>query len=255
MLTSSEPQTVAAPWLVFRRPSGDPQAAQARVRLFCFHHAGGSALAFRPWIAALPAWIDVCPVQLPGRGTRLLEAPYASMDDMAEECAAAVAPLCDRPVALFGHSMGAAAAFAVAQRLPVPPVHVFAAGRSAPTRTHPLCLHQRDDAALLDYMRRLGGTPDIVFGEPELMRQILAVLRADLRLNDLYRTDRALAGSALTVLGGADDPQVPPAALAGWHALAPDMRGPVLLPGGHFFTVTAADELHRIIVATLRHHA
>jgi medium-chain acyl-[acyl-carrier-protein] hydrolase len=250
MLTASEPPTVAAPWLVFRRPSG-----QARVRLFCFHHAGGSAVAFRPWITALPAWIDVCPVQLPGRGTRLLEAPCTTMAELADDCAAAVAPLCDRPVALFGHSMGAAAAFAVAQRLPVPPVHVFAAGRRAPTPAHPPRPHRRDDAALLDYLRRLGGTPDIVFGEPELMRQILAVLRADLRLNDGFQTDRALTGSTLTVLGGADDPQVPPAALAGWRALAPDMRGPVLLPGGHFFTVSAADALHRIIVAALREHA
>src|ERR1700712_5986264 len=60
------PRDAGNRWIAFRRPS-----PRARVRLLCFHHAGGNALVYRPWVAELPDWIDVCPVQLPGRGLRI----------------------------------------------------------------------------------------------------------------------------------------------------------------------------------------
>jgi len=241
---------VAEPWILFRRPS-----QQARVRLFCFHHAGGNALVYRGWTTALPAWIDVCPVQLPGRGTRYMEAPYEHMADLVRDFTASVAPLLDLPVALFGHSMGAAVASAVTQVLTIPPVHLFAAGRLPPTRPHPKKLHLLDDPGLLAYLRRLGGTPEIVFSEPELLRQVLPLLRADLRLNDPFCTRERLRAAALTVIGGEADPEVPPEALAGWGEVAPPRYQLIVLPGGHFFTATAADEVRRVVVDGLAEFA
>lgn len=50
--------------------AGGKSSPQARLRLFCLPYAGGSALMFRTWPNALPADVEVCPVQLPGRSTR-----------------------------------------------------------------------------------------------------------------------------------------------------------------------------------------
>lgn len=44
-----------------------PPDATARLRLFCFHHAGGAASAFAGWQEALGPDVSVVPVQLPGR--------------------------------------------------------------------------------------------------------------------------------------------------------------------------------------------
>src|SRR3954464_3266849 len=49
-------------WIVRYRPND-----QARLRLFCFPYAGGRASVFRSWLDALPADIELCCIQLPGR--------------------------------------------------------------------------------------------------------------------------------------------------------------------------------------------
>src|ERR1700755_2123431 len=99
------------PW--FLRLAPRPEAP---LRLFCFHHAGGSAALFRRWPASLPEF-DVCAVQLPGRGSRMIEPALESIPALVDGIAPAILPLLDRPYMLFGHSMGSAVALELAQRL------------------------------------------------------------------------------------------------------------------------------------------
>jgi surfactin synthase thioesterase subunit len=65
-------------WIMCRNPS-----PQARLRLFCFPYAGGGASIFRAWSDGLPADVEVCPIQLPGRGTRLMEPPFTQFSPLA----------------------------------------------------------------------------------------------------------------------------------------------------------------------------
>ena len=206
---------------------------------------------YRSWGAELPDWLDVCPVQLPGRSNRLDEPPVTDMQELVYLFLQAVDGLLDRPIVLFGHSMGAAIAFAVAHRLGAQVAHVFAAGRSAPRGPHPGDLHRLDDAALERYLIRLGATPPIVFTDPELRAHVLALLRADLTLNDSYSDDRPLTATPLTVLGGSDDPEVSPDALEGWRGLTGGRFCRVVLPGDHFFLATSRQAVLRLLVRSL----
>ena len=70
-------------WIVVPRP-----AASARIRLLCFAHAGGTAQAFYPWPRLLPADVELCALQLPGRARRLLETPPTHMDAILGRLAA-----------------------------------------------------------------------------------------------------------------------------------------------------------------------
>lgn len=73
--------TVAFPldsWIACRKP-----IPQARLRLFCFPYAGGGVSIFRAWSDGLPADVEVCPVQLPGRGPRLIEPPFNRLSSLA----------------------------------------------------------------------------------------------------------------------------------------------------------------------------
>ncbi len=81
-------------WIFASRPN-----PQARLRLFCFPHAGGGASFFRPWIGMLPPDIEVCPVQLPGRENRLKERPFNQFSPLISELAQALRPYLDRPFA------------------------------------------------------------------------------------------------------------------------------------------------------------
>src|SRR5689334_8070972 len=121
----------AMPWFTSQRPN-----ERARLRLFCFPYAGGGAEIYRLWPQNLPSEVEVCVAQLPGRGMRLREQPFTSLDALVETGTEAIAPLLDKPFALFGHSMGAMISFELAQRLRErggpQPAHLFVSGRRAP---------------------------------------------------------------------------------------------------------------------------
>lgn len=199
----------------------------------------------------LPDWIDVCPVQLPGRSSRIAEPAYRRMERLIDDFVAVIRPLCDRPLALFGHSMGAAVAFAAARRLEAHVAHLFVAARTAPTQPHPVKLHMLSDAELEAYMRRLGGTPEIVFQEPEFMAHVLGILRTDLELNDGYRPDGMLARIPITAFGGTDDSEVSPERLDAWSTLTGGRFEKVMLAGNHFFPFEATPQVLSHIVSSL----
>jgi len=90
----------ASAWLRCRQDN-----PAASLRLFCFPYAGGSAAVYRNW-TDLPAEIDVCPVQLPGRDERFREPAFTRADALCDALVVALADYLDRPFAVFGHSMG-----------------------------------------------------------------------------------------------------------------------------------------------------
>src|SRR5271170_8113500 len=130
----SQPTTADATpgaWIAGCKPS-----PLARLRLFCLPYAGGSALIFRAWSNALPADIEVCPIQLPGRSTRLKEQPFTAMSALIQVLAQALSPLLDKPFAIFGHSLGALVGFELARQLRrqygVNPARLFVSAVRAP---------------------------------------------------------------------------------------------------------------------------
>jgi surfactin synthase thioesterase subunit len=237
--------TQTADW--FRRQP----AAQARVRLICFHHAGGNAQKFLAWNKILPDWIDACPVHLPGRGARFMEPAHTAMASLVADLAPALAPLCDRPVALLGHSMGASIAFAVAHAMTPHPVHLFAVAARPPGSIRPRIMHRADDAGLLDYLRDLEGTPDLLLQDAEMQALMLPVLRADLTLTETYNERTPLADVPITALGGIADAAVSPDDVDRWRVLtrAPFRR--VMLPGNHFFLQAATADVLHLVTETL----
>jgi len=78
----------ATPWIAHSKPN-----PYADLRLFCFPYAGGSALIFRRWQNVLPATVEICPVQLPGRGSRLHETLLSDLDSLVETIAGALFPM------------------------------------------------------------------------------------------------------------------------------------------------------------------
>src|SRR6185295_11175567 len=89
----------------------------ARLRLFCFPYAGGGASAYRGWATALPSDLEVCPVQLPGRESRLREAPFTRPEPLIQTLADVLEPHLDLPFVLFGHSMGGMISFELSREL------------------------------------------------------------------------------------------------------------------------------------------
>src|SRR5215831_15189611 len=118
-------------WVPFHR-----EGAIARCRLFCFPHAGGNAMGYHSLARLMPADIELCPVELPGRAARLDEPAIRSMGELVDTLSDALRPLLDVPFAFFGHSVGACIAFEAARRLRAndgrTAAHLFVSARAAP---------------------------------------------------------------------------------------------------------------------------
>ncbi len=213
----------------------------AGTRLFCFPHAGGGAAAFAAWQAGSPRQLHVCPVRLPGRESRIAEAPFDRMEALVKALAGAIEPYLAQPFALFGHSMGAVVAFELArllrQRTLPSPMMLFVSGARAPQfRRHHVPPPPPSDAELVGEMRRLEGTPGDLLDDPAALRAVLPALRADTALyrNYVYAEDRPL-DCPIRAYGGEDDPDVRRNHLEAWAEQTQASFGLRLYPGGHFF--------------------
>lgn len=244
MQTAGWRSAAVSAWIL--RPQPNPSA---ELRLFCLPHAGGDTWIFHEWHRLLPSYVEICPIRLPGRGSRIAEAPFASVAPLVEALGDALRDALDRPFAIFGHSMGALIGYELARYL----------GRVLGRNPAMLCVascpapHLADfDPAishlspylLMDALRGRFGAGAELAGNPELMGLMLPVLRADLLLCETYRYgggDRLAC--ALSAYGGTADPWVDPRALEAWGAHTTGTFLQHFIAGDHFFPIGSRNAL------------
>lgn len=224
-------------WLACPRPRPDPTA-----RLLCFHHAGGSPSAFRPWLDDLPAHVEMLIPRLPGREARLRETPLTRVPEIVGPLAEAIAPLMEgMRVVAFGHSLGALLAFEFARELRRRSLPKLAAlvvsGRNAPGFGRQLALHQLPDRELVAEVQRIyGGIPQAILDEPELLKLTLPVLRADLTLNEAHVLEpESPLDCPIRAYAGVDDPRVGAVGLEAWGQQTTESFEWAQVEGEHFY--------------------
>lgn len=226
------------------------------MRLFCFPYAGANAAYYRPWGHLLPDDIELWPIELPGRGVRFGEPLQAEMLSLAHDIAAAIAEHADIPFALFGHSMGSAIAFATALRLldrRLRPIALIASGRVAPQRVRKRGIHRLADEGIIAEIRRLGGTPEEILSNRELMDLVLPVVRNDYRLIETYQPETdARIESPIHVFCGRDDLDAAEEDLEAWQDLTTRSCCLEYFDGDHFYLNEKKHEVVAAVVECLR---
>jgi surfactin synthase thioesterase subunit len=205
-------------------------------RLICFPHAGGSASFFRDWGDRLPG-IEVHSIRYPGRAERIDEASPTDLRQLGRDIAAALILLADRPLALFGHSMGAVVALETARSLEsrgIRVAHLFASGsRNAAALPTPVASHQ--DAGTIDQLVGFGGTDPELAADPLFQELVLPYVHSDGRMFHAYELDLhpPLHCPVTTIVGDRDtDADRRP-----WNQLT---RGPLHehpVVGDHFYLI------------------
>jgi DHA2 family multidrug resistance protein-like MFS transporter len=215
-------------------------------RLLCLPHAGGRAAAYRSWVAGVGDALELWALDLPGRHVQPAEPLAEDPCAVAAEMAVAATTLLDRPLAVFGHSMGALLAFEITreiERRGGAVAGLFVSGCAAPGAQVPRRAPPNADAQLVALLRRWGGTPAELLDDREFLDVALRSLRADLLLLDRYRPRPGKVRAPLTAFAGSEDSTAPVERMQSWAAWSVRWRGLRVLPGGHFFLHAAEDTL------------
>lgn len=236
--------------------SSGPSGSSAP-RLLCLHHAGGNGAFYARWAADLAGVCEVWTANLPGRRGRGDEPAIVDLDVLVAELADAAETLLDRPLTIFGHSMGALLGYEIARELRRrgghrPPLaalvvsacqaaHIHAGGaRPAP----------RGDADLIECLRSWGGTRPELLADAQFLDLALPPLRADLLLCDAYRYQPGSPlETPLTALAATHDHVAPVRDVMAWSSHSTRWRGIRVVAGGHFYLGPA----HHLVLDVVAH--
>jgi pyochelin biosynthetic protein PchC len=231
-------------------------APEAGHRLVCFPYAGGSASYFFAVARSLAPSVDVLAIQYPGRQDRRKEPFIDNLPELADACAEVLSGWTDRPLAFFGHSMGATLAFEVALRLErrgTVLTGLFASGRRAPSRVRDEREHLGTDAQLIREIKGLGSAESGLLDDQEIVSMVLPAIRNDYKAAETYRyTPGPRLSCPVYALTGDGDPKATVDEVKSWgeHTTA-DFELSVY-PGGHFFVNDHVPAILELISTKLR---
>lgn len=217
------------------------------LRLFCFPFAGGSAAIYKDWAKSFGVdnGVEVCAVQLPGRGARMNEPLIDNSDLLIEQLLTEITPLLDVPYAFFGHSMGAHVAWELTRalrvaNLPQPKLLIVSARAAPQVKRKYEPIHDLPEAEFIREIGKLKGTPEEILRNPELMEIVSPILRADFKVIETwqYRSQTPLT-VPIVALRGEHDKGVNKEANSAWQQQTSIELIERELPGGHFFIVAA----------------
>jgi acyl transferase domain-containing protein len=232
----------------------------ARVRLFCVPYGGGGASMYRNWQEKLPDYIEVCPMQMPGKESRIKEVPIDNIDDAVDALEKAIKDELDIPYALYGHSMGSLVAYRLAYRLwqnaKNKPSHLFVGAYSRPSLTPNLNFRKKLamfkskgfngvptaseiealSAAQLDgLVHEIGGMENVVV-EEDIAKRLVAQALADFRIVESFKfKEEPLFDVPITAFHGLEDERVPEEDMHAWKSGTTSAFKIHLLSGNHFF--------------------
>ncbi|WP_186052658.1 thioesterase domain-containing protein [Burkholderia gladioli] len=237
-----------------RRPGEQPASAwfpllqpsrEAAFNLFALPYAGGGASVYRQWSLARQADREerqaprLCALQPPGRESRIAEAAPTRMAELVEQLAAVLHSHTDRPWGLLGCSLGCKVAFELAryfEALGRAPQLLFLMACPAPSLPLNRPISSYDDAAFHAEVQRLGGTPQEILADPEMMRAVIPALRADSELAEHYVCPgSARIDAPITMIAASDDHLVTLEQTRRWERHTRGRFDWQMVDGGHFF--------------------
>ncbi|WP_079657451.1 thioesterase II family protein [Streptomyces sp. 3214.6] len=180
--------------------------------------------------------IEAQAVRYPGRAERIDEPSPTDLHHLAFEIADAFDPSDERPIALFGHSVGALVALETARVLQARGTrvaHLLASGtRNAASYPPPAEAENDADDLLMDTLVGLGGTAPELAADPTFRDLVLPYVRSDALMLDTYdfSMEPQLHCPVSTIVGDEDQH----ADRRPWHELTAGVFFEHLVRGGHF---------------------
>jgi surfactin synthase thioesterase subunit len=224
--------------------------------IFCLPHAGGGAHHYVGWADYLDQNIEWKPLDYAGHFSRMDEPTYQTFDQAVKDLANEIMVFANgRPFGLFGHSMGGAIAYEIAnlmqeQQLTESVLFIVVSSTFPPHRHDPNTPHSPRyyDLSDRDFIKHLidtGGIKAQLAEHSDLMAKYLPLIRQDYRLYQQYqpKVRLPLAIPLYALWGNQEDESNKE--MIRWADYCDAFAGTKAYSGGHFYwqdslsTVTA----------------
>lgn len=229
-------------------PYNDFKNSQS-IRLLCFHHSGGCASVFKKWQQLAPKYLDICPVQLPGRENRYHEDFITDITDFIQSFISQQSDIFTSDYALFGHSLGGLVSYCLTQEIQkntdIPlPKQLFISASLPPKHLVNRKLHKLPRDEFIKMISSYGGLPTAILQNTDLMNILVQRLRSDFCLYESFDNKNAsLVNSPIHVFSGSKDTIAPHKELHDWRAYTNNAFDYTCIDGDHFFHQTKQEEL------------
>ena len=242
-----------SPWIL--TPHLNPNAA---LRVFCLPYAGGDTWIFHDWHRALPDYVEVCPIRLPGRGSRIAEPPFSVLDDLVEALGAELDGWLDCPFVIFGHSMGALIGFELVRHLRrtsgrLPLMLCVGACQEPQNVSFRPPISKLGPYIMLEVLRgRYGAAMDHLFNNEALLDLTLPIMRADFSMVETYAyVDDDPLDCPIVAYRGTADATLNAGAMRAWQRQTSGIFRQHEIVGDHFFLTGAKPALLQTLAADL----
>ncbi|WFA05699.1 alpha/beta fold hydrolase [Bacillus sp. HSf4] len=218
-------------------------SAPGGIQLICFPFAGGYSASFRPLYEHLQTDCEVWAAEPPGHGTNRME-PVDDLEKLVDMYFTALKPKLLRPFVLFGHSMGGMVVYRLTQKLEKEGIHPQAVVISAiqPPHIKQKKVSDYDDDAFLDHLVQLGGIPEELVKNREMINFFLPSFRADYRaLETFSHSDHTVVSSPVHMLNGEKDDKCVKDAF-GWRQWVKNIDFHYFA-GGHMFLLSETEQV------------
>lgn len=235
------------------------QNPAAKARLLCFAYAGAGAFIFRTWKQFIPSDIELIGIQLPGRETRFKEPRIHDFNTLLSEVMPALTPYLDKPLILFGYSLGAMIAYELALKFQEQSLatveHLIIAASRPPS-------HIAQDPSFKDgslykeatlrKMHEYQGTASVVMDSPEMLDIFIPIMQADFALLASYQpTQGILLNCPVSVLFGEQEAENTLEKALQWKALTTGIFKHYMIPGRHFFIHESPESMKEVMLKVI----
>lgn len=221
-------------------------------KLFCIPFSGGNAYSYAEFKKYLPDHIELCNLELPGRGKRIAEDLLTSIDTMTEDLFRQVESKISGTYAIFGHSLGALLGLTLCRYISARkanlPIILFASGQTAPALIKPDERYSLPDDQFIDMLREMEGTPEELLEDKSFIQYFLPIIKTDFQSIANYKyapSSRPLNIPIAVLLGNQESINKEDASF--WQ-LETDIEIAIhRFDGGHFFIYSQAKEIVSLI--------
>lgn len=252
-----------------------PKAIKAKMRMFCLPWAGGvSDNLFAHWSKIFPAFIEIYPVQIPGRGRQEGQTTITCLSDLSDHLTRTL-PFDEMPYAVFGTCLGAIIGYDMIQKLELSgrrkPLLFMPAAVSPPDKYASLItkiytprkpifrLHKRSIALKNEVTRRLEGWRSLpreevlyafeaghfagieeMMASEKLFDKVAPMAISDIimAINYVFDPSSKRISAPIVAFDGIRDNTIPEGYMKGWRTHTESSFKRILIDSNHYFVAS-----------------